>query len=265
MRLSRPVLAYKMRAAAASLSVFFVFATVLAFVTYRFWYPDYLFWSDGGIQGLRLIYAVDFVLGPVLATVFFHPEKSRPKLVFDLVVIVVIQISAMAWGAYQVYSQRPLAVVYGTQRFISVAPHIMSLQKKTPEDLRVFSDNEPPYVFRRDPVSEQEKWRMYVMLMKYGFHFESQAWLFQPFQSNLERIFERQFGKHEYLRDVMAEEWSRWVAGRPQQAMTDYRFVFFEGRYANAVLIFTKTGDYLGYLDMGTTPIPSIEPDPVSR
>jgi hypothetical protein len=263
-RISRPVLLYKLKAAAASLSVFLLFATVLTVISYRFWYPDYLFWTDGGIQGLCLIFAVDFVLGPVLSVVFFHPEKSRRKLIFDIVVVVTVQLSAMIWGAWQVHSQRPIAVVYGNQRFISVAPQIMALQMKSPEDMQAFSEVYPPFVYRRPPATEEEKRRATYMLFQMGFHHESQAWLFQPYLPNLQHVFERQGGIHRYVRERLGAQWEAWVRAREQTAMTDYRFAFYEGRYENAVLVFSKTGDYLHYLGMGTTPIPYVKPEPVS-
>ncbi len=257
--LSRRVLGYKLRAALVSLSVFLVFAVLLASITYFYWYPDYLFWLDGGIQGLRLVYAVDFVLGPLLALVFFHPDKSRSKLVFDVVFIALIQFAAMAWGAYQVYGQRPVAVVYGSQRFISVAPDIMELQRKSAEDFHVYSDSRPPYVYRRETTSEAEKRKQLAMLMRQGFHFESQAWLFSPFKMNLEHIFSRQTGIRRYLSSDMGQEWAAWASGRG--AMEDYRFAFYEGRYGNAVLVFSPEGDYRGYLELKETVLPDLSDD----
>jgi hypothetical protein len=259
--LSRPVVDYKLRAALASLVVFLVFALALGYITYRFWYPGYLFWTDGGMQGLRIVLSVDFVLGPVLALVFFHPEKSRPKLVFDIVVIAAIQLAAMVWGTHQVYSQRPVAVVYGSQRFISVAPAIMDLQYRTPESLRQYSADRPPYVFRRPPRDEAEKRRMMSMLMGSGFHFEAQAWLFEPFLPHIAEVFERQRGKHEHIRKFMAASWRQWVAGRERQRLADYRFAFFEGRFRNALLIFTPEGRFLDYIGMGDEPLPDIMSD----
>jgi len=79
MSFARAVLAYKLRAALVSLSVFLVFSAVLAGLAWRLWYPDHLFWTDGGIQGLSLICAVDFVLGPVLALVFSIRKKAAPS------------------------------------------------------------------------------------------------------------------------------------------------------------------------------------------
>lgn len=264
-RFSRAAAVYKLKAAAVSLAVFLLFATLMVWVTYYFWFPDYLFWTDGGMQGLRLVLAVDFVLGPVLALVFFHPEKSRGKLLFDIAVIGCIQLSAMVWGAYQVYSQRPVAVVYGAQRFISVAPAIMALQYKAPSDLARYSPHSPPYVYRREPRSQAERQRQLAMLWQNGFHFESQAWLFEPFLENTANVFERQASIREYLQKNMAEAWESWVAGREQREPTVYRLAFYEGRYSNALLIFSAQGDYLDYLPMGDAPLPNLKVEPVNQ
>jgi hypothetical protein len=252
------VLRYKLRAAALSFTVFLAFASIMAWVAGHFWYPHYLFWLDGGFQGLRLVYAVDFVLGPLLAMVFFHPEKSRGKLIFDIVFVGCIQFSAMAWGGYQVYKERPVAVVYGSGRFVSVATHIMALQHKTPESLQVFSEERPPYVYRREPQGDVELMRQHFMLMKQGLHFEAQAWLFEPFADNADKVFANQ----DKIRAFVAGDthlqaaWTQWSDNHP--AGSDWRLAFYEGRYANALLIFSGKGVYQDYLRLGDSPLPDI-------
>lgn len=247
------VLAYKCRAAALSLAIFAAFMIVLAVLAARFWYPDYLFWTDGGLQGLRIVLLVDFVLGPVLALVFFHPEKSRGKLVFDIVVISCIQVGAMGWGAWQVWSQRPVAVVYGNHRFVSVAPDIMHRQGETPDSLARLAGGNPPYIYRRQPVTEQEQRRQMVMLLKYGFHPEAQAFLFTPMRDNLDKVFESQAEIRQWLRSELP---AAGDVSRVLETPAAYRLAFFEGRYGGALLLFTPAGDYAGYVGMGDRELP---------
>ena len=249
--LSREIVLHKLKAGLISLIVFSVFSVILFGVTWHYWYPGYLFWLDGGLEGLRLVLMVDLVLGPVLTLVFFHPEKPRKKLMLDVAVISLIQVAAMGWGAYQVWNQRPVAVVYGTERFTSVAPAIMKLQRRTQEQLQVYSDDKPPFVYRREPVGQREHERMALMIFRHGFHPESQAWLFQPFRQNLDKIFTNQKGFVSYLDRKMPAEWSSWVENQPLKSMDAYAFAFFEGRYKNAILVFTKDGTYRGYLVLG--------------
>jgi hypothetical protein len=258
------ILIHKLRAAAASFAVFLAFTGLLTFLTWHEWFPDYLFWTDGGLQGLRLVVSVDFVLGPLLALVFFHPEKTRGKLLFDIVVIAVVQISAMVWGAHQVYSQRPLVVVFGDHRFISVAPGILAEQRKKAADMKRFSPDSPPYAYRRDPASAAEEEKRTVLLMRYGIHFEAQAWLFEPFLANLDHVFERQQGAHQYIASHLVSEWQQWVSGRPATRMEDYRFALYEGRYHNALLIFSPAGVYQGYLRLSEGVLPEFAGVPPS-
>lgn len=252
----RTVLAYKLRAASASLALFVVFTLVLALLASRFWYPDYLFWCDGGLQGLRIVLSVDLVLGPVLALVFFHPEKSRRKLLLDIVVVAVLQLSAMAWGAWQVWSQRPVAVVFGNGRFISVAPDIMARQHETAATLARFSPHSPPYVFRRAPQPGAEAQRHGLMVMRYGLHPEAHAFLFEPFLSHLPEVFGRQAAIRAWLE---AEHAAAWETVRRSSTGDDGKealLAFYEGRYRNAVLLFDRAGNYLGYLDLGEELLP---------
>lgn len=266
MAMSRHVLAYKLRAFLLALFVFSVFAIGLALLAWQVWYPGFLFTLDGGLQGLRIVLAVDFVLGPLLALVFFHPEKARRKLVFDIVVVSALQVAAMGWGAWQVWSQRPVAVVYGNQRFISVAPDIMQRQQQTPATLARYSPDSPPFVYRREPRDRRESQRLMVMLVRYGFHAESQAWLFEPFVPNRQNVFVRQAALQAFVRTQLAAPWAGFAARRAQQDPADYRLAFYEGRFGDAVLVFSRDGALLGHLPLGSLPIPDLAaPATVSR
>lgn len=258
MAMSRHVLAYKLRAFLLALSVFGVFALCMAFLARSVWFPGFLFTLDGGFEGLRLVLAVDFVLGPLLALVFFHPEKERRKLVFDIVVIAIVQLAAMGWGAYQVWSQRPVAVVYGNQRFISVAPDIMQRQQQTPRMLERYSPDAPPFVYRREPADRRESQRLMVMLVRYGFHAESQAWLFQPFEPNRDKVFVRQPAMRQFIREHLATQWAAFAAGRPLTDPADYDLAFYEGRFGDAVLVFSRGGGLVGHVPLDDMPIPDL-------
>ena len=52
--------------------VIFVF---LAYLVVFVWYPDFFFDIDGGWEGMRIIIAVDLVLGPMLTLVVFKAGK----------------------------------------------------------------------------------------------------------------------------------------------------------------------------------------------
>lgn len=98
-----------------SLLIFAVLAGVIRFV----WYPDFFFAADGGWQGIRIVAAVDLVLGPLLTLIVF--DRRKPELRRDLTMIGAFQLSCLIAGTYVVYDQRPLALVYVDGRFYSMS------------------------------------------------------------------------------------------------------------------------------------------------
>ncbi|MBL1432648.1 MAG: hypothetical protein COB94_004285 [Gammaproteobacteria bacterium] len=100
-----------------SIILFIFLAAIIRFI----WYPGFLFQTDGGWQGIRLIAGVDFVLGPVL-TLFVY-KVGKPSLKLDLSVIAAIQIAALTYGSWLVHQERPLAIVFtdGVIRTVSAS------------------------------------------------------------------------------------------------------------------------------------------------
>lgn len=256
-----PVLVHKLRAGVASLLVYLVFAFVLALLVSLAWYPGYLFWLDGGLQGLQLVLAVALVLGPLLAVVVFHPEKSRGKLLFDIAVIALLQVGSMAWGLWQAYQQRPVAVVFGSNRFISVAPAIMARQQETAATLARFSPDRPPLVYRRQPQTRKEELQLQAMMFRAGVHPEAQVWLYEPLEGNLGKVFGAQEVLRAFVLRQLAPDWAAWVGGRERTLPEDYRLALFEGRFGNAVLVFSPEGQLQGHLDLHGMPLPSVVMD----
>ncbi len=96
-----------------SLVVFVFLAYLVLFV----WYPDFFYDIDGGWEGMRIIIAVDLVLGPLLTLVVF--KSGKPGLKFDLAAIGTFQAVCLAIGTYIVYAERPLTLVYFDGYFYS--------------------------------------------------------------------------------------------------------------------------------------------------
>ena len=86
-----------------------VAATIVA-VMVLVWYPSPYFAVAGGATLLMLIIGVDVVLGPLLTFVVFDPAKK--SLVYDLAVIVMLQVAALIYGVHVMASARPAFVVY---------------------------------------------------------------------------------------------------------------------------------------------------------
>lgn len=86
-----------------------VVGLALLMLCWYMWYPAPMLSAIGGYQIFFLITGIDVVLGPALTLVVFNPKKKY--LVFDLAVIVILQISAFYYGVSTLLEARPAYVV----------------------------------------------------------------------------------------------------------------------------------------------------------
>lgn len=92
-----------------------VIASVTVTVMLLVWYPRPLFEAAGGNDLLFILVGVDVVLGPLLTLVVFRAGKRGMK--FDLWVIGLVQVAALAYGVHIVYLARPAFIVFIKDRF----------------------------------------------------------------------------------------------------------------------------------------------------
>jgi len=94
-----------------SLGLFLVFLYLTKFI----WYPSFYFNASGVWNAILIVAFVDVGLGPILTFVVY--KRGKPGLKFDLSMIVLFQISALAWGTWVLYSERPVLAVYHKDSF----------------------------------------------------------------------------------------------------------------------------------------------------
>lgn len=90
-------------------------AGVASVVVYGIWNPAPLHIATGITKIFLLMIGIDIIIGPLLTFVVY--KKGKKTLKFDLAVIVLLQISALLYGMYSVYSSRPVWLVYNVDRF----------------------------------------------------------------------------------------------------------------------------------------------------
>jgi len=85
------------------------------------WYPT-PWWKLLGVEKIFIMMVgVDLVCGPLLTLLIAKPSKSRRQLLWDLLFIAVVQLSALAYGVWSMYQARPVALVYEVDRFTIIA------------------------------------------------------------------------------------------------------------------------------------------------
>jgi hypothetical protein len=98
------------QAALFHLGISALVAAAIIAVMLLVWYPSPWFAAAGGRTLLLLLVGVDVILGPLLTFIVFNPAKK--SLIYDLAVIVMVQIAALIYGIHVMASARPAYVVY---------------------------------------------------------------------------------------------------------------------------------------------------------
>jgi hypothetical protein len=91
------------------------------------WYPGGYF-ELFGVQKLFWTLAVAaLVVGPVLSTLVYRPGKKG--LLFDLVVIALVEVGVFAWAGLALYERQPVFAVFAVDRFEAVRKDEVDLQQ----------------------------------------------------------------------------------------------------------------------------------------
>lgn len=116
------------------------------------WYPEFYYSANDVWKAVRTVALVDVVLGPVLTLVLYKPGK--PGLWFDMAMVVVLQLSALTWGIWVLWSQRPLLTVFDQGVFYCLNSAQMETAQANPAQFQ--NTGRIPQVFLPPPTTPEE-------------------------------------------------------------------------------------------------------------
>lgn len=140
--LTKAILKDKILASLMHLLASVIVAMVAALLVIKIWYPYPHWQASGGAALLQLLIAVDVVAGPVLTLVAFNRLKPRNELRRDLLVIFVLQFSALMYGLFSVHQSRPLFMIHEVDRFVVVYASDLSAEDQAESTKRFQSTSE---------------------------------------------------------------------------------------------------------------------------
>lgn len=84
-------------------------------IIFMVWYPHPYFQIGEAWGVIGVLVGVDLIVGPFLTLIVY--KKNKPRLRFDMTVIAFIQIVALTYGTYTIYSERPHYLIFAVDRF----------------------------------------------------------------------------------------------------------------------------------------------------
>ena len=179
----------KLKAAAIHLAISAVVVGVVLSIVFFIWYPAPTFVIAGALGIIFILIAVDLVLGPLLTLIVY--KKGKKSLKFDLTVIAIIQLVALAYGAHTLYMERPYYMVFNVDRF-----NIVSEKQIDKEQLRYDELREKPFaetirVFARLPEGQEFQDFLDSVLVDGLPDLESRPEFYEPYSNGIEYVKSR--------------------------------------------------------------------------
>jgi hypothetical protein len=207
------------------------------------WFPGPLFTAAGGNDLLLLLVGVDVIIGPAITLVVY--KQGKRSLKFDLTVVAVLQVAALAYGMHIVYLARPAFIVFVKDQF-----QVASVVDIDPEDYakaKLPEYNHPPlggplYAWAEMPTDPKERSDMATAAFS-GRDMEAFPKYFRPYAEHAQDVLKESWSLTHMRRSEPAEAKivDAWLAGSGLKE-SDLRYVRLKARRAwVAVLLDART------------------------
>ncbi len=199
----------KLRAFLIHLSISATIVGAVFAVIFFLWYPDPYFRVSGANDIVRVLIGVDLVLGPLLTLVLF--KSGKPRLLFDLSVIAIIQLSALIYGTSVIYQERPYFVVFAIDRFVVVPKKDVDLSKIRNETLKHKPWRGPIFAFASLPEDNKAREKLMFEVLDGGPDIDRRPEFWAPYAEKIDQVMARA----EALSDMRpsSDEAKRLIAG----------------------------------------------------
>lgn len=141
----------RLRASGIHFGISLCIAALAAALVFGLWYPYPYREISGGRELFFLLAAVDVIMGPLITLAIFNRSKSRPELLMDFTVVGLLQLAALGYGLWTVFSARPVHLVFEYSR-MSVVHAIevdADLLAKAPPGLQILPLTGPTVIALR--------------------------------------------------------------------------------------------------------------------
>ncbi|MGI9571078.1 MAG: hypothetical protein ACR2PH_15395 [Desulfobulbia bacterium] len=247
MKINKPLLITKLKATGIHFALSLIVFAYLVYQIYYNWYPQPYFSVDGGWQGIRLIAAVDLVLGPFITFLIFDLRKRLRAIIFDLVIIAIIQFGALAYGVYLTYTQRPVAVVIIDEFVVSAIFENYGGKLTSVDQLKQYSDEKPPIIYADIPLDRDALDEVNRIMNEEGTLSHAQLQLYRPASELAAALKSKQMvylSRMDHYKE--RDKFDAWLKQNNEAADT-VLVAPFGGRYGRVWLVFDLNGKYREY------------------
>ncbi len=182
---------------------------------------------------MRIIIAVDLVLGPCLTMIVF--KSGKPGLKTDLTLIGIFQFCCLLAGVFVVYNERPSFFIYYERHFYSISQRTFTDYDLLPADPVHFDAGSPARIFIKLPDNPIAEADIRKILYKDGVPLWLYTPFFEPLASHMQDVITEGYDQNELLKRDQDANIPAWLDSHGGQ-LADYAFFPIHSRYRDAFL-----------------------------
>lgn len=205
-------MSYRLRGFLIHLAVSVILGLAATGIIFLIWYPSPLEQAIGVTSIVLILLGVDVVAGPLLT--FAVCKQGKKSLKYDLMLIILVQISAFIYGIHIVAQGRPVWIVFNKDSFVAVQAFEMkhNYMEKAKSEYQVTSFSGPHWVALHYPSDTEQKRVLHESAFK-GVDLPRRADFYEPIVNQMELIKQKaqelsqlnQFNKPEEVKAELAK------------------------------------------------------------
>ena len=255
--MNRIVKSSRIRFALWHLLISGMIAMAVALLVFALWYPYPFNRITGGMYLFFTVVGVDLVCGPLFTLIMANPKKPRRELVFDLTLVVLIQLGALGYGLYSVKLARPVVLAFEHDRIHVVTEAEVDEENldKAPEGLRALPLGGMLKVGVRRAKNEKEFFESIHLSTSEGIEPSVRPDWWVPFNESLAEIKEKRKPVAELKKQKMSDEQaSRRLADAVDDTklpLQDLYYLPLTSKYTQSwIVLLDKKADFVGYAEV---------------
>ncbi len=214
------------------------------------WFPHSLSQLNGFHKSAILLISINLVLGPLLILLIYEENKKHLRL--DLLVLGLIQISALAFGMYSIYQKHPVYAVFTIDRFTLVDARTASSEKVRYKDFEISLFAEPLFAFAKmpkDPIKQNEIFMGHMF--KGEPDLDGRPEYYEPYANHIKSIISRSLPLDELLTTFKYREKLKLFLNKQDGTFDSYAYLPLQTNNESAIWVLDKSNAKpVGLLDI---------------
>ncbi len=228
----------RFKASSLHLLLSLVLVTLVISVVIYFWYPPRFLGITNFKDIALLIISIDLVLGPLLTFVVYNPKKK--SLRFDLAVIAIIQISALAYGVNALYQTHPLYITYNHGKFNLIHANEVKPDNSKYEEFKISKFSSPKLAFAKMPEDLETQTEIILGVdLKGEPDIDKRTEYYEPYQKHMDTILKNSLDTVKLFDKKNLTPSSKAFLKRHGKK-EDYSYFALKGATGSAIIVLDK-------------------------